>query len=71
MKLKTTDNIVRLARYNLSNIPHEYVVTVKNRFNGLDLVHRVLEELWSEILGIIHHEVNKKIPNHKKPKKAV
>ena len=71
MKLKTTDNIVRPTRYSLSNVPHEYVVTVKNRLNGLDLVDRVPEELCSEILDIIHHEANKNIPNHKKSKKAM
>ena len=30
-------------------MPYDYTVDVTNRFKGLDLVDRVLEELWTEI----------------------
>ena len=47
------------------------MMTVKIRFNGLDLVDRVPEELWSEIWDINHHEANKNIAKHKKSKKTM
>ena len=33
-------------------MPYDYTVDVTNRFKGLDLVDRVLEELWTEIYNI-------------------
>ena len=41
-----------------------------SRFKGLDLVHRVPEELWTEVHGIIEEVVIKTIPKKKKCKKA-
>ena len=41
-----------------------------NRFKGLDLVARVSEELWMEILNILQKAVTKTIPKKKKCKKA-
>ena len=35
----------RPVRYNLNQIPYDYTVEVTNRFNGLDLIDRVPEEL--------------------------
>ncbi|CAF4391546.1 unnamed protein product, partial [Rotaria magnacalcarata] len=70
MKLKTTSKTARPARYNLSNIPRKYAVEVKNSFDGLDLIDREPEELWSKVRDIIKDEANKNIPNNKTPKKA-
>ena len=39
-------------------------------FKGLDLVNRVLEELWTEIHNIVKEAANKTIPKKKKCKKA-
>ena len=41
-----------------------------NRFNGLDLVDRVPEQLWTEIHNIVQEVVTKAIPKKKKCKKA-
>jgi len=41
---------------------------IMNRFEGLDLVDRVPEELWTEVCNIIQEAVTKTIP--KKCKKA-
>ena len=41
-----------------------------NRFKGLDLIDRVPEELWTEILDIVQEAVIKTIPKKKKYKKA-
>ena len=55
---------------NLNQIPYDYTVEVMNRFKGLDLVDRVLEELWTEIPGIVQETGIKTIPMEKKCKKA-
>ena len=41
-----------------------------NRFNGLDLVDRVPEKLWTEVADIVQEAVIKIIPKKKKCKKA-
>ena len=41
-----------------------------NRFNGLGLVNRVLEELWTEVHNIVQERLNKTIPKKKKCKTA-
>ena len=41
-----------------------------NRFQGLDLIDRVPEELWMEIRDIVQEAVIKNIPKKKKCKKA-
>ena len=43
---------------------------VMNRFKGLDLVHKVPEELWMEVGNIVQEAVTKTIPKKKKCKKA-
>ena len=41
---------------------------VTNRFNGLDLVDRVPEELWMEVHNIVQEMVTKTIAKKKKCK---
>ena len=41
-----------------------------NRFKGLDLVDRVPEELWMEVLNIVQEVVTKAIPKKKKCRKT-
>ena len=41
-----------------------------NRFNGLYLVDRVPEELWTEVHNTVQEVVSKTIPKKKKYKKA-
>ena len=43
---------------------------VRNRFKGLDLIDRVLDELWMEVHDIVQEAVIKTIPKKKKCKKA-
>ena len=56
--------------YDLNQIPYDYTVEVTNRFNGLDLIDRVPEELWTEVCDIVWEDMNKTIPTVKKKKKA-
>ena len=43
---------------------------VRNRFKGLDLIHRVPDELWMEVHDIVQETGIKTIPKKKKCKKA-
>ena len=43
---------------------------VRNRFKGLDLIHRVPNELWTEVRDIVQETGIKTIPKKKKCKKA-
>ena len=43
---------------------------VRNRFKGLDLIDRVLDELWMEVHDIVQEKGIKTIPKKKKCKKA-
>ena len=51
----------RLFSYDKNQIPYNYTVKVKNRFKRLDLIDRVPEELWTEVLDIVHKAVIKTI----------
>ena len=55
---------------NLNQTPYDYTVEVMNRFKGLDLVDRVLEELWTEVCKTMQEAVTKTIPKEKKWKTA-
>ena len=52
LKLNKVGKTIRQFRYDLNQIPYDYTVKVRNRFKGLDLVHRVPDELWMEVHGI-------------------
>ena len=43
---------------------------VRNRFKGLDLIDRVLDELWMEVHDIVQETEIKTIPKKKKCKKV-
>ena len=43
---------------------------VRNRFEGLDLIDRVPDELWNEVHDIVQETGIKTIPKKKKCKKA-
>ena len=53
LKLKKTGKIIRPFRYDLNQIPYDYMVEVRNRFKGLDLIDRVPDELWTEVCDIV------------------
>ena len=57
-------------RYDVNQIPYDYTVEVTNRFNGLDLIDTVPEELWMEVRVIVQEAVIKTIPKKRKCKKA-
>ena len=70
IKLKKVWKTTRPSRYDLNQIPYDYTVEVRNRFEGLDLIDRVPDELWNEVCDIIQETGIKTIPIEKKCKKA-
>ena len=51
-------------------ITYDYTVEVRNRFNGVDLIDRVPEELWTEVRDIVQKTGIKTIPIEKNCRKA-
>ena len=68
--MKKVRKITCLFSRDLNKISYYYTVEVTNRFKGLNLVDRVLEELWTEVHNIVWEVVTKTIPKKKKCKKA-
>ena len=68
--MKKVGKTTRPFRYDLSQIPYDYTVEVRNRFKGLDLIDRVPDELWTEVCDIVQETGIKTIPMEKKCKKA-
>ena len=66
LKLKKVGKTTRPFRYDPNKIPSYYTEEVTNRFKGLDLVHRVSEELWTEVHDIGQETVIKSILKKKK-----
>ena len=67
--MKKVGKTTRPFRYDLSQIPYDYTVEVRNRFKGLDLIDRVPDELWTEVPDIVQETGIKTIPLEKKCKK--
>ena len=70
LKLKKVGKTTRPFRYDLNQIPYDYTVEVRNRFQSLDLIDRVPDELWNKVCGIVQETGIKTIPMEKKCKKA-
>ena len=70
LKLKKVKKTTRPFSFDLNQIPYEYTVEVRNRFKGLDLIDRVLDELWMEVRGVVQETGIRTIPKKKKCKKA-
>ena len=68
--MKKVGKTTRPFRYDLNQIPYDYTVEVRNRFKGLDLIHRVPDELWMEVRDFVQGTGIKTIPMEKKCKKA-
>ena len=68
--MKKVGKTTRPFRYDLNQIPYDYIVEVRNRFKGLDLIDRMPDELWNEVGDIVQETGIKTIPIEKKCKKA-
>ena len=70
LKLKTVGKTSRPFRYNLNQFPYDYTVEVRNRFQGLDLIDRVPDKLWTEVHDSVQETGIRTIPIEKKWEKA-
>ena len=70
LKLKKVGETTRPFRYDLNQIPYDSTGEVRKRFQGLDLIDRVPDELWTEVRDIVQETGSKIIPMEKKCKKA-
>ena len=70
IQMKKVGKTARPFSYDLNQIPYDYTMEVRNRFKGLDLIHRVPDELWNEVCDIVQETGIKTIPMEKKCKKA-
>ena len=70
LKLKKVGKTNRPFRYDLNQIPYNYTVEVRNRFQVLELIDRVPEKLGMEVCEIVQETGIKPIPKKKKCKKA-
>ena len=68
--MKKVGKTTKPFRYDLNQIPYDYIVEVRNRFKGLDLIDRVPDELWTEVHNIVQESGIKTTPKKKKWKKA-
>ena len=68
--MKKVGKTTRPFKYDLNQILYDYTVEVRNKFKGLDLIYRVLEELWTEVHDTVQEAVIKTIPNKKKCKEV-
>ena len=60
----------RPFRYDLNQIPYDYMVEVRNRFKELDLIDGLPDELWTVVHAIVQETGSKIIPKKKKCKKG-
>ena len=67
--MKKVGKTTRPFSYDINQIPNDYTEEVKNRFKGLDLTDKVLDELWIELHDIVQKTGIKTIPKKKKCKK--
>ena len=56
--------------YDLNQIPYHYTMEETKRFEGLDRIDRVADELWMEVQDIVQKRGVKTILKKKKCKKA-
>ena len=68
--MKKVGKTTRSFRYDLNQIPYDYTVDVRNRFEGLDLIDRVPDELWMEVRATVQETGIKTIVTEKKCKTA-
>ena len=71
LKLKKGGKTTRPFRYDLNQIPYDYIVEVRNRFKGLDLIGRVPDVLWMEVHDVVQETGIKTIPKKKKNAKKL
>ena len=60
--MKNLGKTARPFRYDLIQTPYDYTVEVRNRFKGLDLIDRVPDELWNEVVTLYRRQGSRPSP---------
>ena len=68
--MKKVGKTTRPFRYDLNQIPYDYIEEVTNRFKRLDMIDREPEELFTEVCDIVQEAVIMIITKNKKCNKA-
>ena len=68
--MKKVWKTTRPFRYDLNQISYDYIVELRNRFKGLDLIDRVPDELWTEVHDIVQRQGARPSPGKRNVKKA-
>ena len=68
--MKKVGKTTRPFKYDLNQIPYDYIVEETNRFKKLDLIDTMPKELWTEVCNIVQEAVIKTIYKEKKCKRA-
>ena len=69
--MKKVGETTRLFRYDLNQIPYNYIVEVRNRFKGLDLIYRVPDELWTEFMTLYRRQGARPSPRKRNAKSKI
>ena len=65
---KKVGKTTKSFKYGLNKILYTYIVEVRNRFKGLDLIDRVPDELPTEVRDIVQETEIKTIPKKRNAK---
>ena len=68
--MKKVGKTTRPFRYDLNQISYDYIVEVRNRFKGLDLIDRVPDELWTKVHNIVQEDGDQDHPHGKEMQKG-
>ena len=69
LKLKKVGKTTRPFKYDLNQTPYNYTVEVTNRFEVLDLIDRVPEELWTLVRDTVERQESRPSPGKRNAKK--
>ena len=64
--MKKVEKTTRPFSYDLNQIPYDFTVEVRNRFKGLGLIDKVIDELFMEVHDIVQKTGIKTISKKKK-----
>ena len=67
LKLKKVEKTIRLFRYDLNQIPYDYIVEMRNRFKGLDLIECLMNYGW-RFMTLYRRQESRPSPRKRKAK---
>ena len=67
--MKKVGKTIRPFRFDLNQIPYNYIVEVRNRFKGLDLIDRVPDELVRRFVTLYREQGSRQSPRKRNAKK--